>query len=287
MKTNFIKTVILLLSICGSAQAASLSEEIPYYGAEFYRDLKSGVANEDLSQRLKTVLKSVHTPLAGALDKITSECAGPKCYQHVPVGYNNARVFLLGKFYLIQDENGYGVKDVYCDRNHMRGDFSEIGAPGPDKVPDSTIINVEHTWPQSRFTSKYGKDMQKSDLHHLFPTDSQMNSVRGNDWFGEVVKDTKTLKCKNVRFGKTAQGGPDVFEPPKEHRGNVARALFYFSTRYDLPIGDQQEEVLRKWNNDDPVDAEEQDRNNKIAEAQGNRNPFVDYPEIADKLHDF
>ena len=287
MKTNFIKTVILLLAICGSAQAALFSEEIPYYGEEFYQDLKSGASNEDLSQRLKGILKSYHTPLAGALDQITPNCAGPKCYTHTSVGYGNARVFLLGKFYLIKDEKGYGVKDVYCDRNHMSEDFGKDGGPGPDIVPDNTVINVEHTWPQSRFTGKYRTDIQKADLHHLFPTDSQMNSVRGNNWFGEVVKDTKVLKCKNVRFGKPSVGGHDVFEPPKEHRGNVARALFYFSTRYDLPIDPTQETFLRKWNKEDPVDEEELDRNNKIAAVQGNRNPFVDYPELADKILDF
>lgn len=287
MKKNFIKTVILLLSICGTAHAAPFSEEIPYYGEEFYQDLKAGVSNKDLSNRLKIVLKSFHTPQAGAMDKITSDCGGPKCYVHTSVGYNAARVFLMGKFYLIQDGAGYGVKDVYCDHDHMSGDFAEGMGPGPDRVPDSNIINVEHTWPQSRFTGKYRGDMQKSDLHHLFPTDSQMNSVRGNNWFGEVTKDTKILKCKNVRFGKTSAGGNDVFEPPREHRGNVARALFYFSTRYDLPIDPVQEAFLRKWNREDPVDDVERDRNNKIEEVQGNRNPFVDYPELSDKISDF
>lgn len=287
MKTNFIKTVILLLSICGTAQAAPFSEAIPYYGEEFYQDLKAGVANRDLSNRLKVILKGFHTPQAGAMDQITPNCAGPKCYVHTSVGYGSARVFLMGKFYLIKDNSGYGVKDVYCDRDHVSSDFIRGEEPGPDKVPDSTIINVEHTWPQSRFTGKYRADIQKSDLHHLFPTDSQMNSVRGNNWFGEVVKDTKILKCKNVRFGKTASGGHDVFEPPKEHQGNVARALFYFSTRYDLPIDPNQEAFLRKWNKEDPVDAEERDRNDKIAAVQGNRNPFVDYPELADKISDF
>lgn len=287
MKKNFIKTVILLLSICGTAHAASMSEVIPYYGEDFYQDLKVGVANQDLSNRLKVILKSFHTPQSGAMDQITPNCAGAHCYSHTSVGYNTARVFLMGKFYLIKDGNGYGVKDVYCDRDHMSGDFKSGEAPGPDKVPDSNVINVEHTWPQSRFTGKYRGDMQKSDLHHLFPTDSQMNAIRGNNWFGEVVKDTKVLKCKNVRIGKSSAGGYDVFEPPREHRGNVARALFYFSIRYDMPIDSVQEAFLRKWNKEDPVDDEELNRNDKIAEVQFNRNPFVDYPELSDKISDF
>lgn len=288
MKKLFIKTVILLLATCSSALAgAPFSEVIPYYGSEFYQDLKAGVSDRNLSQRLKVILKCYHTPQDGALDEVTPNCAGRGCYVHTAVGYENARLFLLGNFYLIRDGKGYGVKDVYCDRNHMSEDFVHGNAPAPNTIPDNTIINVEHTWPQSRFTGRYRPEMQKSDLHHLFPTDSQMNAIRGNNSFGEVVSDTKILKCKNVRFGKSAEGRGDVFEPPPEHRGNVARALFYFSVRYDLPIDPVQEAYLRKWNREDPVDAEELERNEKIAALQGNRNPFVDYPELADKISDF
>jgi len=288
MKKCFIKTVILVpMFFFGVAQAAPLTEKIPYYGDEFYQDLSSGVSGQDLSDLLKRILKSYHTPQPGNLDAVTSGCKGKGCYTHVAYGYDNARVFLFGKFYLIKEGNRYGVKDVYCDQNAMPDDFSEGQEPGPDRVPDNTVINAEHTWPQSRFNTRFDKGLQKSDLHHLFPTDSQMNAVRGNNWFGEVVKDSKVLKCKNVRFGKPSTGGQDVFEPPREHRGNVARALFYFSTRYDLSIDERQEEVLRKWNKDDAVDAEEAERNELIVKLQGNRNPFVDYPELVDKVHDF
>jgi endonuclease I len=269
------------------AQSAALSEKIPYYGEEFYQDLNAGVADKNLAMRIKLLLKSYHTPQAGALDQITPACNGPKCYTHVAVGYDAARVFMFGKFYLIKDGKGYGVKDVYCDKNHMSEDFKNGNAPAPGVVPDGTVINAEHTWPQSRFSGRYSTTMQKSDIHHLFPTDSQMNSIRGNGWFGEVVRDTKNLKCRNVRFGRTSAGGTDVFEPPKEHRGNLARALFYFSTRYDMPIDPNLEAFLRKWNRDDLVDDEELDRNNQIFALQGNRNPFIDYPELADKLSDF
>lgn len=287
MKTNFIKTVILFpLFFAGVAHATSSSEKIPYYGEEFYQDLGNGVADKNLSARLKTVLKSYHTPHDGELDQISSSCAGAKCYVHTAYGYDSARKFLFGTFYLFKDGNGYGVKDMYCDHDATADEFKS-GAPGPGLIPNGTIINAEHTWPQSRFTGKYPNELQKSDMHHLFPTDSQMNSVRGNGWFGEVVKDTKTLKCKNVRYGTPAEGGQEVFEPPTWHRGNLARALFYFSTRYDLPIDPRLEAVLRKWNHDDPVDDEERDRNEKILALQGNRNPFIDYPELVDRISDF
>lgn len=292
MKQYFIKTVILLVSyfvVLGAmvAQAAPINDTHPYYGEEFYRDLKAGANGQVLIDRLKKVMKGYHTPMPGAFDQITPDCAGPKCYTHTPIGYNNARVFLMGKFYFVQDEKGNGIKDVYCDRYVRNEDFKSGNGPAPGRVPDDKVINVEHTWPQSRFSGRHRSDMQKSDLHHLFPTDSQMNAVRGNYWFGEVVQDTKDLKCKSVRFGRPSYKGNEVFEPPTNHRGNVARALFYFALRYDMTIDREQEATLRKWSNDDPVDDEEAVRNDEIYKAQGNRNPFVDYPELADRIADF
>lgn len=288
MKKHFIKTVILLPILLSSlAHAALMNEKVPYYGEEFYQELNAGVSDKDLAARLKTVLKAYHTPLKGAPDQITNECAGPKCYVHSSIGYDSARKFLFGSFYLFRDRDGYGVKDVYCDRNPTGADFKNGSPPGPGVVPDPTVINAEHTWPQSRFTGKYRVDQQKADLHHLFPTDSQMNSIRGNNPFGEVVKDKEVLRCKNVRIGRVDGGNQVVFEPPREHRGNVARALFYFSTRYDLPIDSKQESFMRKWHREDPVDEEEAVRNQRIYELQNNRNPFIDHPELVDKILDF
>jgi endonuclease I len=95
------------------------------------------------------------------------------------------------------------------------------------------------------------------------------------------------LDCKGPRFGLGTAGSQEVFEPPQDHKGNVARALFYFATRYELTIGKAEEEVLRKWNQEDPVDQEELDRNEEIFKVQQNRNPFVDFPELVDRISDF
>jgi hypothetical protein len=269
------------------AQAALVSEEIPYYGKEFYDELQAGVTNKSLAMRLKVILKAYHTAHKGELDEINASCVG-NCYAHASIGYNAARVFLLGNFYLIKTGNGYGVHDVYCDHDIAPEDFKGGRAAGPNQIPDDRVVNVEHTWPQSRFTNRYPTDLQKADLHHLFPANSKMNSIRGNNPFGEVTRDTQQLACKNVRTGTAAGGnGEEIFEPPREHRGNVARALFYFATRYDLQIDPQQEAFLRKWHKEDPVDQEEMDRNEKIFALQKDRNPFVDYPELVDKIDNF
>ncbi|XGC80563.1 endonuclease I family protein [Bdellovibrio bacteriovorus] len=275
----------LLASVPGLA--ANSSKEIPYYGEKFYRDLATGASNEALKYNIKAVLRSFHLAVPGTYDQIVDQCSGSNCYGHVSIGYDSARVFLMGKHYLIQHGQSYAVFDVYCDMERNESEFTHGHEPGPGQVPDNTIINVEHTWPQSRFSGRHNKGTQKADLHHLYPTDSQMNSIRGNNNFGEVAKDTQNLKCKASRFGRAANGNREIFEPPQNHKGNVARALFYFSLRYDLPIDANEEAFLRKWSKEDPIDEDEIKRNEEILDLQGNRNPFVDFANLEDRINDF
>lgn len=159
--------------------------------------------------------------------------------------------------------------------------------PGPNRILDNRVINAEHTWPQSRFAGGFSKEMQKADLHHLFPADSEMNSTRSSFPFGEVVKDSQELKCREARIGSVSESQGIFFEPPDSHKGNVARALFYFSVRYKVTIDPIQEKYLRLWNYEDLPDEEEISRNEEIFRLQGNRNPFIDHPELADLILDF
>ena len=200
----------------------------------------------------------------------------------------SARKFLFGKFYLVKiDSSNYGINEKYCDRVYQNEDFKTGSKPGPDVVPDNAIINVEHTWPQSKFSGRYPKSLQKSDLHHLYPTDSQMNSTRGHVIFGRVDSEGQHTKCAASKIGVGSAGGVTIFEPPNNHKGHVARSLFYFSLRYDMPITAAEEVVLKIWNKSFPVDQEEKSRNDEIFKIQKNRNPFIDHPEMTNDISDF
>lgn len=229
-----------------------------YYTPELEQKIQSTSDSEQVKNLLFDLLKSTH----------------------VPVEYDRARVFIFFEFYPTKASSPNMVRDVYCEQEYRvpakRGDF-----------PDGNVVNVEHTWPQSRFTMNFPKDTQKGDAHHLFPADSQMNSDRGSYPFGEVAKDRKRLKCDIGRLGSAEGSGNTVFEPPRNHKGNVARALFYFAVRYHMRIDDGQEAFLRRWNQEDPVDQEERDRNEAIFQLQKNRNPFIDHNEWVDKIKDF
>lgn len=281
-----IFTWITILSTISLAQE---NYQVPYYGEVFYSQLKSGTRNDELLTQLKTVLRSAHVPTPNNQPDVLFKegCSGQtRCYQQTSLGYDKARTVLLGGFYLKKDGNSYALKDVYCDKERPASDFPS-DAPAPGVIPDGTIVNTEHTWPQSRFTGKFSTEMQKSDMHHLFPTDSQLNSIRGSFRFGEVTKDQKVLKCPESRFGVNGQSKGYVFQPPKNHRGNAARAIFYFSVRYDLPIDPNEEFFLRQWHKEDPVDDEEMQRNEEIYKLQRNRNPFIDHPELVDLISNF
>ncbi len=144
---------------------------------------------------------------------------------------------------------------------------------------DKTLpYNCEHSVPQSWFSKKAP---MKGDLHHLFACESRCNSRRDNVPYVEAPG-TPGDDC-----GVRANGG---FEP-KGGKGAVARAHLYFLLRYPTMIGDRDKEqqpadlpMLLKWHQDDPVSEYELHRNQAIYQRQGNRNPLIDFPEMADKI---
>ena len=271
-----MKKLIIALTFLTSLTAAA-QERYAYYGEDFYRNFPR-VSKEELHH----ILSSAHIPVQGGYDKIVDSCrdaGGSNCYQQNVLGYSNARKIMFGELDKLQDSRGTYVRDVYCDRKFYFTDANDAMRRHDD-------VNTEHTWPQSKFTGRFHKEMQKSDLHHLYPTDSKANSRRGNYRFGDVSSNQDSLNldyCSMSRFG----GRDNVFNPPQEHQGNVARALFYFATRYNMQIQPSEEVILRLWDKMDPIDEEEIARNNNIFKHQLVRNPFIDHPELTDTIGDF
>jgi|GEM_PF-2949285 len=182
--------------------------------------------------------------------------------------------------------------------------------------PDASVINVEHTWPQSKGA---GSAPMQGDMHHLYLSHSYYNSARSNYPFGYVVEisydgndvppfpdDNCTDKFPTSDWTgcRTYVGddslGDRVCEPRDAHKGNTARAIFYFQLRYGgsncslkpLSTFDNYgadhvaltEQTLREWNRLDPPDDHERNRNARIAAHEGVRNPFIDHPEFVDRI---
>lgn len=179
------------------------------------------------------------------------------------LGYNTARDHMYGSI----DNQGGTVECVYTGRTATFN--SRSGA-------NNNSFNCEHTFPQGQFNSN---EPMKSDIHHLFPTDVAANSKRGNDPFGVVTN-------ANWNVGGSKSGG-GKFEPRDVHKGATARAMMYFVLRYQdyQNFFASQETVLRNWHEQFPPVAKDVARNNAIANLQNSRNPFVDYPQFVERIH--
>ncbi len=154
-------------------------------------------------------------------------------------------------------------------------------------MPNQNNFNCEHSWPQSMGAQS---EPAKSDLHHLFPTYSKVNSERSNYPFGIPVTQVESFcNTEGTYCSKKGKNSSNqiVFEPADEHKGDVARAMMYFSIRYDMRIDSMQEEVFKQWNILDPVSENEIIRNEKIKALQHNSNPFIDCSKLVDNISDF
>ncbi len=219
------------------------------------------------------------------------------------LSYKEARRVLFGTIHLEGKGINKGIEDVYCLRKYTNADIPTKYKIGEGKIPDHKILNAEHVWPKSRFFWKSKKRRKKyksyefkireADLHILYPSDNKVNSTRSSYKFGEVEDsmESEKIACSDAQIGKALlKGKPSrslFFEPPSKSKGNIARAMFYYSFRYNEPIEFYEEQFLKKWHEEDLVDDMERRRNDLIEEAQGNRNPFIDYPQLVKSVDDF
>jgi hypothetical protein len=144
------------------------------------------------------------------------------------------------------------------------------------------FYNAEHSVPQ--FVFDRDKDA-KGDLHHLFTCERGANSIRQHYRYGEVPETAEHRKGEGWVNPSNEQ-----FEP-EAGKGQVARATLYFLLRYPGKLGDKPGEytpedvqTLLQWHREHPVSLYELHRNQSIQELQGNRNPLIDFPQLADRI---
>lgn len=169
--------------------------------------------------------------------------------------------------------------------------YSSMSTPG-----FSSTWNREHLWPRSRGnTDQFGPD--DSDLFHVVPTDTQVNSLRSNRYFDRSDPNDPSYVIPASPFAPQASYDSNSWQPAPDERGDIARAMFYMDVRYNgteayttdlelvafAPSGAQMGHLntLLLWHAEDPPDDSERARNDLIyANYQGNRNPFIDHPEF-------
>ncbi|MBR6551144.1 MAG: endonuclease [Paludibacteraceae bacterium] len=231
-------------------------------------------------------------------------------------GYSSLGYDGLWTAFKTTDKKSNGqVWDMYSDCNWTFGS-DQCGSYSNE----CDCYNREHSIPKSWFggsTSGPG-----CDIFHLVPTDGKVNGMRSNYSFGEVSSANYTYdgakkgtaKSITITGGNTIAGNTGatisasgtVFEPRDEYKGDFARGYMgallkwagdkaftsgegakTFTTNYStgsFGLTKYGVALLMKWHRQDPVSQKEIDRNNGIQQTQGNRNPFIDYPYLAEYI---
>ncbi len=162
-----------------------------------------------------------------------------------------------------------------------------------------TGMNREHSFPKSW----WGGDQNDAytDLYHLYPSESAANMAKSNYPLGEVRTADFDNGVSRVGYAYEGQGGgaSKVFEPADEYKGDFARTYFYVVTcyqdltwKYTYMVQNGAYPTLKPWAYDllldwarrDPVSQKEIDRNEAVYLIQGNRNPYIDFPELAEYI---
>jgi hypothetical protein len=171
-------------------------------------------------------------------------------------------------------------------------------------------MHIEHSLPKSWWGGL--ENYAYRDLHHLFPADSKTNITKSNLPLGEVVNATFDNGVSKIGTTNLYNGKVKCFEPADEYKGDFARSCFgtmvkwagewafnkaeegcvifdatidadtHYGPENNYGFTDYGLALMLKWHRQDPVSQKEVDRNNGIQKTQGNRNPFIDYPYLAE-----
>jgi len=238
-----------------------------------YYDGTAGLTGAALKTKLSQIITSGHNA---------------KSYDNLYNGYPSTDT---DKYY----ENDGSVLDMYSE--NPTGADPYVYQHGVKKCgsysSEGDCYNREHIIPQSFFSSN---SPMVSDIQFITPTDGKVNGMRSNNPFGVVNSPTFTSKNGSKLGPNTTSGFSGVvFEPIDAFKGDIARMIFYFVTRYESKLSsfstgnmlggstypglqNWELQVLLAWNAADPVSQREIDRNNAAYAYQGNRNPYIDNP---------
>ena len=131
---------------------------------------------------------------------------------------------------------------------------------------------------QCRLDKKSQFTQMEADMHNLYPIWQAIDVARRDNVFGMI--EGEYWRYDNCDFEREH----GVIEPRPLARGNIARSIFYMHTRYGVPIEKTMLADLKRWNRIDPPSKQELLRNRLIEEIQGNRNPYIDNPALAEKI---
>lgn len=255
---NILRVMMVVLLFC----TATVRAQIP--AGYYYR------AQDKTKAELKTALKELAYP-----------------QQLMRYGGGDVQTSWFG-FYQTDRKSDNTVYDMYSGIVRYFNMYNGVSG-----------MHIEHSLPKS-WWGGWENDAYK-DLFHLYPSDGTTNSTKNNFPLGEVG--TATFDNGVSKVGKNTFGTvytDNCFEPADEYKGDFARSYLYISTVYEhyapwwnSPMMNNNtypvwkpwaKDLLLKWHRQDPVSNKEIARNDSIYKLQGNRNPYIDYPALAEHI---
>ena len=232
------------------------------------------------------------------LEGLTSENLRKQLYndisQHTMLSYNQVR----GDKAKVDVRADGKIWDIYSAYNFYLSDYCS----GIDIV-EGECYNREHVLPKSWWGGSTSEAMY-TDLHHIYSVDAMANDKR-SAWIYDEVKTASWSNNLGSQLGtSTNWSGETAFEPVDEYKGDIARIYFYMLTFYmnkDFTQGGKGYRyftysngvsnfkttalaLMLKWHRQDPVSDKEITRNSKVANLQGNDNPFVIQPALVEYI---
>lgn len=232
------------------------------------------------------------------LEGLTSENLRKQLYsdisQHTMLSYNQVR----GDKAKVDVRADGKIWDIYSAYNFYLSDYCS----GIDIV-EGECYNREHVLPKSWWGGSTSEAMY-TDLHHIYSVDAMANDKR-SAWIYDEVKTASWSNNLGSKLGtSTNWSGETAFEPVDEYKGDIARIYFYMLTCYmnkDFTQGGKGYRyftysngvsnfkttalaLMLKWHRQDPVSDKEITRNSKVANLQGNDNPFVIQPALVEYI---
>ena len=163
--------------------------------------------------------------------------------------------------------------------------------------------NREHCMPRSWWGTASDYGQANDDLYNLYPSNAAANIAKSNYPLGLTQDERFNNQVTKVGTSTFSGYTSIVFEPADEYKGDFARTYMYMVTCYEdysqkwrelsasmlnnntFPVFNEYAvTLLVKWHRDDPVSEKEINRNNAVYGIQHNRNPFIDYPELAEYI---
>ena len=278
-----------------SSSSSEESSSLPDYSGMtfydgYYSSLTSWQNGRDLKNKLNAIIREGYTPLTYADNFATNINADHTKYdyEYLDVVYSDTNL------YKTETSKGWQREHAFC----------------------ASLMCGSSTGEAVKFKGR------ATDFHNLFASNASANGSRGNKNYGNADKTASNYTNRTSNNGYDGYSFAQAFEPGDKEKGRLARAIFYMATMYKDPEVDTVNNInmqglaiieddvsyvagnrcdfcighlsdLLSWNNNFDVDYLEMQHNisvytstdNPDGVAQGNRNPFIDYPELVDYVY--